>query len=337
MSKNNTESKHIDKLVIYLFIGAFLLSAGVMAFRITKDASCAEVFFTYDSSNFRAGDAVSFNDKTEGAKEWSWEFGDSTEVDYIKDPTHFYKKAGVYEIKLMVNGFCEKSKEITITERVITRDSTKYPVFVLQKTIKVGETLTVKDETENADTWEWRFGDNSSVDSKEISAQYVYAEPGLKTVSLIVNGLDEYQMKKKIEVIPIGGEKSRITEIRKRQKRGWDIPDKAPSSEKEGVVQERNGGIEPLPVPLITERLFALQLVEIAKERVKPQALGKKYFCGELDMPIYVNTKKTTFLEFCEGIKGKNKLKDLEVELIRGKSPENCIQKMIIKYKRGWL
>jgi len=338
MSENISESKHIDKLVIYLFIGAFLLSAGVLAFRITKDASCAEVFFTHDSSDYRAGEAVSFNDNTDGAKEWSWKFGDGTEIEYIKDPTHFYEKAGVYEIRLMVNGFCEKSKEITIAERVIVRDSTKYPVFVLQKTIKVGETLIVNDETENADTWEWRFGDNASVDSEERKAEYVYKEAGLKTVSLIVNGLDEYQMKKKIEVIPIGGKKPRITEIRRTKKRGDNIPGVAPSFDNEKVeegLDEKKEVSEPLPVPIITERIFGDQLLEIANERVRAQSLGKKYFCGDLDMPIIVNGDPTTFLVFCESIKGKKKLKNLEVELFRGKSPKNCINNIIINYKKG--
>ncbi len=339
MSKSNNESMHLDKLVIYLFIGAFLISAVSLAFKITKSASCGEVFFNHDSSSstYRAGESIIFSDKTDGAEKWKWEFGDSTEVDNTKDPTHVYKNAGVYEIKLLVNGICKKTESITIKDKRIIRDSTKYPVFTLPATIKVGQTLKVKDETENADTWEWRFGVNASVDSKEKRAEYVYEEAGLRTVSLIVNGLDEYQMRKRIEVIPIGGKKSRITEIGETRERGWDIPDAPPTSEEEGVAVKKTEDGKPLPVPYINDRLFGLQLLEIAKEKVRPQDLGRKYFCGELDMPIYVNTKKTTFLEFCESIKGKKKLKNLDVVIIRGKIPVNCIESITITYKKGWL
>ena len=330
MGKYGNESKHLDKLVIYLFVGAFLISAVTFAFRYMKFAPCEEVFFTVDSSSYRAGELIKFTDETEGAKSWKWEFGDSSEVKTLKRTLHNYEKAGEYQVKLIVNNICEQTKMVTIKEKLIVRDSTRYPVFSLPETIKVGQVLKVKDETENADTWEWRFGDNASVDAKTRKAEYVYEEPGLRSVRLIVNGDDEYIAVKKINVLPLNGKKSRITEIDQPRDKGWNIK-KAPTDAGPGVEKEKELK-KPSAAPYISDRNFIVKMELIADEKIKPQSLID-YFCGNINLPIVENGDNSTFLVLCENIKGK-KLKKLKVSLNRVKG-SNCITTLTISYKKG--
>ena len=331
MSNNSNESKHLDKLVIYLFIGAFLISAVTLAFRYTKYAPCEEILFTVDSSSFRAGELIKFSDETEGAKSWKWEFGDSSEVKSLKSPLHYYKEAGEYEVKLIVNNICEQTKMVTIKEKIIVRDSTRFPKFSLPESIKVGEVLKVMDETENADTWEWRFGDNAGADAKTRRAEYVYEEPGLRSVRLIVNGDEEYISVKKINVLPINGEKSRITEIDKSRDKGWNVK-KAPTGGPEPVAEKEKELKGPSTAPIISDRELAVKLQMIADGIIKPESL-RENFCGVIDLPIIENGKKTSFLLLCENIREK-KLKNLEVTGTRTKS--NCITNLTVRYKKGW-
>lgn len=323
--------RNLDTSVIYLFIGAFLISAVTLAFRYSKYAPCDEVIFTSDAKEFRAGEMVKFRDKTEGAEDWNWDFGDNSTGSYQKEPLHIFKEEGEYKVRLLVNNTCERTETVVIKEKLILIDSTKFPVFTLPETIVVGETLNVKDETENADTWEWRFGETASINAKTRNAEYVYEEPGLKTVSLVVNGDLNYITKKKINVVPKKGVKTRITEIEvPKREPGWNIKSK-PS---EVVTQKEEQASKPSVTPYINESNFGLKVLLVSQEKSTPQAFTE-YFCGNINIPIVVNGKNTTFLVFCEKIKGK-KIKIKSLNLFRDKG-SNCIKNVTIDYKKSGL
>lgn len=334
MSSDKNMTNHIDKLVIYLFIAAFLISAGTFAFRYSKYAPCDEVLFTVNAKDFRAGEMIKFKDNTTGAAEWKWEFGDSTVSSYQKDPLHVFKKEGEYKVRLIVNNICERVETVVIKEKLTLLDSTKFPVFTLPESIRVGQTLNVKDETDNASTWEWRFGESATIDADTERAEYVYEEAGLKTVSLVVNGDLTYITKKRINVTPIPGEKKNITEIDvpKREK-GWNIK-RAP---KDAMIKDKPGDAgqhKPTVVPYINERDFEIKLNLISKEKTTPQAFSE-YFCGDINKPVVVNGKNTTFLVFCEKIRDRG-IKIKKLNLFRDKG-SNCIKTIIVDYKKTGL
>ncbi len=324
---------NLDKWVIYLFLGVFLISAGTFAFRYSKNSSCDEVLFTVEAKEYRAGEMIKFRDNSIGAENWTWEFDDESSGSSQKDPLHIFDKEGEYEVRLLVNGFCERIETVTIKEKLIVLDSTKFPVFELPESIRVGQTLRVKDETENADTWEWRFGENASVDAKTRRAEYVYETSGLKTVRLIVNGDEVHVGNKKINVIPLAGGSKRLVDIGDRE-RGWNVK-RAPSDA--GPTSSKKEGSElskPKSVPYISERNFETQLLLVASEKIKAQAFSE-YFCGNLNVPIVVKGDQSTFLLLCEKIKGKSiKIKSLELHRVKG---SNCITNLTIDYNRKFL
>ena len=324
-------STHIDKSVIYLFIGVFLISAATFSFRYAKHVPCDEVFFLVDKKELKAGEMIQFKDKTEGAKAWKWEFGDDTGMFSQKEPLHIFKEAGEYEVRLVVNNICERKETVTIKPKVILLDPTKFPVFTLPESIVIGEELKVEDLTDNASSWEWRFGENASIDATTKIAEYIYVEPGLKTVSLIVNGDLTYINKKKINVLPLPEDKERITKIAaERRDKRLDLK-RAPASVTSGEEPEKD---KPSVIPFITDGNFKIKIKMIANEKLNPQAISE-FFCGDVNPLVVVNGRNITFLVLCEKIKGK-KIKIKNLNLIREKG-SNCIKTFTIEYKKTGL
>ena len=331
MGSMKNMSTHIDKSVIYLFLGVFLIAAITFSFRYAKYPPCDEVLFFVDKKELKAGEIIQFKDKTEGAKEWKWEFGDNTGIFSQKEPLHVFKEEGDYKVRLLVNNTCERIEIVSIKAKVILIDSTRFPVFTLPENIVVGEELKVEDITESAATWEWRFGENASIDAKTRIAEYVYVESGLKTVSLIVNGDLTYIGKKKINVLPLPEEKERITKIgvERRDKR-LDVK-RAPLANTSKKESEKD---KPSVTPFITDINFKNKIKMVSNEKLSPQAISG-FFCGEVNPLVVVNGKSTTFLVFCEKIKGK-KIKIKSLNLIRNKG-SNCIKAFTIEYKKSGL
>lgn len=337
MAKEHQKSKHLDKMVVFVFFGAMLISIGSMAFKYITLVPCGEVTFSLVAPEYRVGELIVFDDNTEGAESWLWEFGDDSEVETRKNVMHTYSEQGTYKVRLLVNNSCEQIETVTILPKKIIKDPSKYPVFTVPKMIRVGQKLRVEDETENASTWEWRFGENASVDATSRIAEYIYEEPGLKTVRLVVNGNVNYVGTAQIEVLPAANSKQGVSFIK-------DKPKQYESSikDKPEIVEQGESFIKKAPeekkaeVPYISNDAFGDKLEQIANEQIQPQSF-KDYFCGDLDKKIVVNGKSTTFLEFCANIKGKKRLKVTGVNIIRAVENSNCITNVVVEHKKlGW-
>ncbi len=328
MSNNNQNMLHLDKSVIYLFLAAFLVSATVLAYKYIKFSPCEEVSFDIKAQKYTIGELIKFNDGTIGATNWRWDFGDKTPLFTQKEALHIYKQPGEYVVTLIVNNTCESTKTITIKDKEVVIDSTKFPVFEIPKSIMFGKTLSVEDKTPNATTWEWRFGETAGSNANTRKAKYVFIEPGLKTVSLIVNGDLKYITKKRIEVIPTPESKKVVVEpIAQKKPKGWNIKLKPENDVK-------NKKSSPKVVPYISDKEFANKIILVSQEKMSPKQFSE-YFCGDVNKPVIVNGKNTTFLVFCEKIKDK-KIKLKKVELFRDKG-SNCIKTVTLDYKKPGL
>lgn len=324
MNRYKNTSNHIDKSVIFLFLIVFFISISVFAYRYTKYSPCETVEFNIEGEENTVGALIKFEDITETATTWYWDFGDNSIAGTQKEQFHIYKEPGEYIVKLIVNDICESSQSITVVEKKEILDPTKYPVFKLPKTIKVGQKLKVKDETENASTWEWRFGETAKINANTKRASYVYTEPGLHTISLIVNGDIKYITKKTIEVLPIKEVKKEVL----------DIP-QAPSSSsgsKIDIKYQPDVTIKDKPstpklAPFINENDFENKMMLVSEEKMSAKQFSE-YFCGDVNKKIVANGKNTTFLVFCEKISGK-KIKIKKLEIFRDKG-SNCIKTITI-------
>ena len=332
MSQKNNILHHVDKSVNYFLIYVIIASLGITAFKYNMYKPCNGAVFNFDKSTiYREGDLVRFIDNSKNASEWKWDFGDGSKAVVVREPIHNFKKAGEYKVKLTVNGLCEKEEMITIKEKKLLLDPNKFPKFDLPNSIVVGETLTVSDKTPNASTWEWRFGETASVNSKSRYTKYVYKEPGLKTVSLIVNGDVKYIAKKRINVLPLEEKVTIINPIRKKKTLGWDLPEKPEGYDDK---PEKIKASEPKSAPLISNASFKKKLFLVSKKQMDPKQFSP-YFCGDINKKVVVNGKNTTFLVFCENIKGK-KIRIRELSVFREEG-SNCIKTLTINYKKKGL
>ena len=328
MSEKEITHYHMDKTIKYLFLVVFLAAATILGYSFKNKASCNDVVFNTEAKNYRVGEAVVFNDVTPESEKWQWAFGDNTSS-FQKAPIHFYEKPGSYDVELIVNGNCVGSKTLEIKEAIKIVDSSKFPVFEIPKTIRVGERLIIDDKSNNASVWEWRFGESSGVDSKRRTAAYTYKEPGLYTVRLIVNNEIDYITKKKITVL----EKKEVSIIDKRSRRRniikkWNVKDHPKG------YKEDKGKDKPKSAPNITENSFRRMLLQVA-DGTKKASDFKPYFCNDLNKSVVVNKKTMPFILLCQKIANKKiKIKSLELDKEKG---TNCINTISILYKKRLL
>ncbi|SHJ03144.1 PKD domain-containing protein [Mesonia phycicola] len=325
--KKNTFNYHLDKSVLIFFAVTILCFSSLFAYKFYSTEDCPLVQFKTEAKNFRAGTLIRFTDYTEGANSWEWQFDDSTNVRKERNPYHTFVKPGKYDVRLLVNKSCELIKTIVIEEKIFVLDSTKLPKFIAPKEVFVGDKIWVEDKTEGATSWEWRFGETAKVNAYDQKSHYTYEEPGLKTISLVVNGDLKYIAKKKIKVLPKPKETDdMLDEIIPTAPSGVNINVKPDIGLKEEKPKKEKA-------PDISKKDFAQIFVDISEEKLTPEAF-KPYVCGNLNIPVIVNKKEEKLLVLCQRITGKNiKVKDLQI--IRDKE-SNCITDVLIDINIGW-
>jgi len=127
---------------------------------------------------------VQFNDSSENATKWFWDFGDgNSSTD--QNATHTYSTAGSYEVNLTVsndNGTDSKLATISVYEKV-------YPVANFSSKPTEGYApldVEFTDSSENADDWYWDFEKDVTVDSTDRNTTHTYSSAGTYTVNLTV-------------------------------------------------------------------------------------------------------------------------------------------------------
>ncbi len=138
-------------------------------------------FYTY-SDEFCTGEEIEFNDVSQDARTWSWDFGDGgTSIDQY--PRHTYTTPGVYTISLTVTNACGEDTEtreeyITIYPAPIADFGTEVTGYCLS------DPVYFYDRSTYADTWHWDFGDGNTSDDR--NPTHTYAATGVYTISLRV-------------------------------------------------------------------------------------------------------------------------------------------------------
>lgn len=163
---------------------------------VVRSAGALRANFTYNTSGGSApyvGETIQFSDISEVGRgeitEWRWDFGDGVLSDE-QNPQHQYDDIGTYTVKLTIvsdYGADSTEKSITVVFRpplakFIAEPTEQWagsPVqFVDQSVAGYGEIIS----------WEWDFGNNET--STDQNPLYVYANPGVYTVSLTVTSDD---------------------------------------------------------------------------------------------------------------------------------------------------
>ena len=158
----------------------------------TSGAAPLEVKFTDNSvRNSKTNSVIDY---------WQWNFGDGSTLDYNQNPTHTYKKAGEYTVKLTVQD--KDNNQDSVTGTITVLDNGDYPTadFGVSSSSSLSGTAplkvsfvdksTVSSETKaNITAWYWKITDSSDKLVASFSTQnpsYTFEDGGKYTVALTV-------------------------------------------------------------------------------------------------------------------------------------------------------
>ena len=141
--------------------------------------------FTVQNDNCTATCEITFTNQSQNALSYQWDFGDggtSTEA----APKHKYTKAGSFTVKLTATG--DQGKTAAVTKTVTIKD-TPLPVaaFTVQNdNCTVSCEITFTNQSQNALSYQWDFGDGGT--STEAAPKHKYTKAGSFSVKLTVTG-----------------------------------------------------------------------------------------------------------------------------------------------------
>ncbi len=139
--------------------------------------------FTVDKIHVSTNDYVEFEDLSNNATEYLWDFGDgltSTE----EAPKHMYSTPGLYTVQLIASN--STSSDTLIHNNMIDVGLAPEANFVTEQTnIAIGDTVYFTNTSKNSPAkYLWNFGDEAT--STDANPKHLYSTPGTYSVSLSV-------------------------------------------------------------------------------------------------------------------------------------------------------
>jgi PKD repeat protein len=333
-----------DPRILLVFI--ILLALGMLSFisKFIGSVDCENTTFYIVAKNRLVGETIEFYNETPNASSWEWNFGDNSKNQFDKNVTHHYKTPGRYRITLTINDNCVTYKDIVIKSVGELSERSRKPEILAPRVVKVGEEVVFDYYYSGNDifSWEWSFGETSRLDDTESNPVYVYKTPGIKKVSLIVNGnvskitsqtilvkpKDPVVSDALVEDVEIKPLKLRPgpAQIDPAEEYAMTLPVVPPSSKKKSGKSDKN----KKNAPKISEEQFELLLHQVAKQSKTKDDFGT-FLCDDYKIPVLINDSKIMpFDEFCKKITGKT----LKISNIRlSTNDENCIINVEITYK----
>lgn len=335
---------NFDPRILLVFI--LILSLGMLSF-ITKfigSVDCENTTFYIVAKNRLVGETIELYNETNGADTWEWDFGDGTPKEFEKNVTHQYSKSGKYRITLTINETCITYKDIIIKSVGDLSERIRKPEIIAPRVVKVGEEVVFDYYYNGNDifSWEWSFGESSRLDDTESNPVYVYRTPGVKKISLIVNGNVSKIVSKTILVKPkdpvppdalVEDVEIKPLKLKKgpaqmdpAEEFAMTLPVVPPSSKKKSNANDKN----KKSAPKISEEQFELLLHQVAK-RSKTKDDFATYLCDDYKVPVLINDSKILpFDEYCKKIADKT-LRFSNIRLTA--NDEGCIINIEVNYK----
>jgi gliding motility-associated-like protein len=116
---------------------------------------------------------------------WSWNFGDTSPLDSVQNPTHLYGASGTYSVILTVSSTsgCQDSDTMNITVHPLPVVAFSAPPVCINNATIFTDNTTISSGT--LTSWAWNFGNFTPVYFGQ-NPNYMYSSSGLFNVSLTV-------------------------------------------------------------------------------------------------------------------------------------------------------
>lgn len=193
------------RLVTYLLLLITLISCG----------GGREVSFSWSPTTPSTGKAVKFTNGSKSGEDWAWDFGDRY-TSTSKNPTHTFKKAGQYTVRLVVDGKSSDSYTATITvvdsipSIIMTTDSVN-----TEKKIAIFHDATFRPGIYNPYghtlSYDWTIYDPDQSVCDTSTQNYIktrFNTPGEREVRLTIHDQKDhadYELSTKYEIVDFAG------------------------------------------------------------------------------------------------------------------------------------
>jgi PKD domain len=343
MENKKIQSAYLDEKVILTMVIVSMVALMVTAFQYTNHEFCAPFIIKAKAQYYRTGEPVTFETNAARIKNMEWDFGDGESNEtQISSAIHSYNQPGEYIVAAKLNDACTEYKTINVSLAPRIANPSLIPVIVCPQSAEVGKPVVFRDSSDNAASWEWRFGETAAVDATAAIAYYTYKTPGLKTISLVINNdlaqtaicklyVNEAAVKTKSN--SKGGKTNNpFVIVRARPE--------TPSLQEQNTVP--SGVTEP-PKPKgenISKEELERKLRMVAANLLKAEDFNS-YFCNNLNTPVSLNGETITFTQLCNkmaAIQSDKKIKTLNVQQVKS-NETNCIISLNVnlKLKKGFL
>ena len=295
----------------------------MLAFQKANEETCEVVDFKVEASEFTVGELITFSENSSSSFSWRWYFGDGTDISYKSKIGHVFAKPGNYKVKLLVNESCEIEKSIKIAPKQVIVVEKLAVDFNAPDRVTQGESVQFQDKTNNAETWEWRFGESGKIDSKSKNPKYTYRTIGVKTVSLVVNG-----DKKNIKFSDIVVVSGTPTKVEKKKRKIVEIK---PDTLVRALPEAETTRLVPSVIKTINETEFSELMYLISEDKISLNNF-KNNFCYDFPPLIKVNSDKRfmTLEQFYKSIRNKG-IKVRKVTI--NKEKDKCIEIIHVSFK----
>jgi PKD repeat protein len=144
---------------------------------------------------------VSFQDLSEGAESYFWDFGDG-HTSRVANPVHLYNTVGNFDVSLVITN--KLGCQDTLRKEQFVNVSGPQTAFEIEeKIVCLPNTANFTDVSNSAVKWQWIFGDGNT--SNEQNPQHFYEQAGVYDVTLIAEneeGCEQTFKMKGIKVLP---------------------------------------------------------------------------------------------------------------------------------------
>ena len=281
---------------LYIVLTAAIL-CGLIAFSIRYFFGKKEVRAFISSSEIYQGESVYYADSTYNAKEWLWEFGNG-EISHVKKGEYLYPESGMYQIRLTINNSFQKEFIINVRPPVqIDRDSLikiEAPSIAIQYEYITFRGIGLSKQ------WRWSFGETGIIDSRDKTAIYAYALPGIYEVELMTEDT-KYPIRHQIEIFP------------------------------EYMAQDTLDVLTMVGND-IREKLQAI--VDGKPFNPNYNHILTKYLCDNSDVLVFINNdKRNDFYSYCQGLKILDRFVTtiVEVIVVPEENRPQCLQKLYVR------
>jgi PKD repeat protein len=142
-----------------------------------------EAGFSTDKSVAEPGETITFTNQSLYAESYAWDFGDGA-TSTVTNPTHSFATEGIYTVQLTATGYNDGTDTYSTAVSIYYAPAAD---FTMDKTeAKTGETINFTNQSVNATSYLWKFGDGSTSTSED--AAHSWTSGGSYDVQLIATG-----------------------------------------------------------------------------------------------------------------------------------------------------